>query len=103
MYSFLQFFYAFRLAGFSAEGAGAFRLAGFSAEGAGAGWREQGAWGPLNTAYQSEGPLGPGPIFPGSSSRMPRLEIVITCLPGPPSCAPRRCVLDDSSHTSCHS
>ena len=29
------------------------------------------------------------------------LEIVITGLPGPPSCAPRRCVLDDSSHTSC--
>ena len=38
---------------------------------------------------------------PASSSRMPRLEIVITCLPGPPSCAPRRCVPDDSSHTSC--
>jgi hypothetical protein len=37
---------------------------------------------------------------PASSARMRRLEIVITRLPGPPSCAPRRCVLDDSSHTS---
>ena len=37
----------------------------------------------------------------GQQFEMPRLEIVITCLPGPPSCAPRRRVLDDSSHTSC--
>ncbi len=38
---------------------------------------------------------------PAGSSRMPRLETRITCLPGPPSCAPRRGVLDDSSHMSC--
>ncbi len=40
-------------------------------------------------------------IAPALSSRMRRLEIVITCLPRPPLGAPGRCVFDGSSHTSC--